>query len=263
LLKRVYEADFNEPETIHTFTINKSVTDDGKQKNTQVGIEGTIRGLIPGGLIQQSGILAFPNTGSILVAASPTTNRYDHAKDGYDLIGTNKKLNDDFLEYLGVTTGYLGIPDGCIPSGTIPKPLAHNVTHNYIDGSITYNSSFDSINAARNQAPYQNLNISVEDKTPIIAEFIVPGRSGGPVIQNLNCDKPKRITISMDGFIPPTGCCESPADLVEKACVQLIYLSGVPDITIPMAKLTQNNANYGTDGSFSITKSFIIYDQVE
>jgi hypothetical protein len=260
ILKRDYSFSFNNPDTIHTFTVNKTVVNDGKQKNTQIGVEGNIRGLIPGGLIQQSGIVSFPNTGTILVTGSPSTNRYDNASTGYDLIGTRRSLNDDFLAYLGVNNASLGVSGVCIDPSGIPEPISHNLVHNYVEGSINYSSSYDTISAGRKAKPYQNLTINVQEKTPIIAEFIVPGKSGGPVIQNLNCYNPKRVTINMDGLLPASGCCDSPADLVNAACAQLIAFSGIPDITLPNSKLTENKYTKGTDGSFSITKSFVIYD---
>lgn len=259
ILKRTNTSTtYSHPDSIHTFSLTKNINDDGKQKNVELSIQGNIQGLVPGGLIKSSGIVSFPNNGSIFISDTPSSNKYDKALVAYNLIGSNKKLNNNFLSYAGVNNSAVGVSGECINGEDIPPTNNHNVVHNYIEGTIGYSSSFDTTNALRGSGTgYQSINISVEEPTPVIAEFVVPGRSGGPVIQRLNVDKPKRITINIQGSNPPASCCTSTSGIVETNCSTSPTFSGVPNINISNAILTQNQYTSSTDGSFSITKAYV------
>jgi hypothetical protein len=162
------------------------------------------------------------------------------------------------LSYAGVNNSEVGVIGECTSGEDIPPTNNHNVVHNYIEGTINYSSSFDTVNALKGSGTgYQSINISVEEPTPVIAEFVVPGRSGGPVIQRLNVDKPKRITINIQGSNPPTSCCPSTSGIVENNCSTSPTFSGVPNINVSNAILTQNQYTSSTDGSFSITKAYV------
>jgi len=249
---------YSHPHSIHTFSVTKNTSDDGKEKNTQMSVQGNIQGLVPGGLIKSAGIVSFPNNGSILVSDTPASNKYDKALLAYNLIGNNRSLNDGFLNLLGVTNSAVGASGECIDEDGVPPTNNLNVTHNYIEGTINYSSSYDTAGACKGSgAGYQTINIDVEEPTPVIAEFVVPGRSGGPVIQKLNVDKPKRITINIQGAAPPEDCCATTSGIVEANCATSPTFSGVPDIDIPNAILTQNQYTSSTDGSFSIIKSYV------
>lgn len=259
IIKRTNNAGtYSHPNSIHTFSINKNISDDGKQKNIQMSVEGNIQGLVPGGLIKSSGIVFFPNNGSILVSNAPASNKYDNALIAYNLIGNNKSLKNGFVSSLGITNNTIGVSGSCFDPSDVPPANNLNITHNYIEGTINYSSNYDTINACRGSgAGYQTISINVEEPTPSIAEFVVPGRSGGPVIQRLNTDKPKRMTINIQGAQPPEDCCATTSGLVENNCATSPTFSGIPDINISGAILTQNQYTSSTDGSFSITKAYI------
>lgn len=266
ILKRIVDDNENlcsySGDCIHTFTIAKNVDDDGrKQKNIQLSLQGNIQGLVPGGLIKSSGIIGFPNQGSIFVSSQPTNNKYENAKILYDKIGDNKKLKDKFLQCLEINNAALGVSGACFDPSGVPISNNLNLTHNYIEGSVNYSSSFDTNTSSKpSGVGYQNIDISVEESVPVIAEFVVPGRSGGPIIQRLNVDTPKKITINIQGSNPPSDCCITPSGMVTTACSSPTVFSGIPNININGGILTQNQYTSSTDGSFSLTKSYIYCD---
>lgn len=262
----------------HNHTTSTDITDDGKQKNVQITVNGTIQGLIPGGLIRTSGILSFPNRGHLLINSVPDSqsgNKYINANRAYsNIISSNSgNLSNAFLTSLGITYTSLEASGACDPS-TPPPAISFNTTHNFLEGSINYTATYDTKTACRgNGKTYQNINISVDDKVPVIAEFVVPGRSGGPIIQRLNVEQPRKITITIDGAIAPSGiadnnlpnCCSNLDDMGNAGCDQTIknvldaQISAlIPSNLTNLGKLTQNQFVYSVDGSFSITKSYII-----
>ena len=259
ILKRTLAANqYSHPHSIHTFSVTKNISDDGKQKNTELSIQGNIQGLVPGGLIKSAGVISFPVNGSIFVSDTPTSNKYDNALTAYNIIGNNKNLNNNFLTLVGVTNSAVGVSGECVDESGAPPTNTLNIVHNYIEGTINYSSSFDTANACKGSgSSYQTINVDVEESTPVIAEFVVPGRSGGPIIQRLNVDKPKRVTINIQGSKPPDECCATTEELVDINCTIPATFSGVPVINIPNSILTQNQYTKSTDGSFSIIKSYV------
>lgn len=267
ILKRIVVDNENlcsySGECIHTFTIAKNINDDGKQKNIQLSLQGNIQGLVAGGLITSSGIISFPKQGAIFVSdySQPKKNKYENARILYDKIGNSKKLNDTFLQCLDINNAALGVSGACFDPSGVPITNNLNLTHNYIEGSINYSTSFDTNTSSKpSGVGYQTIDISVEDSVPVIAEFVVPGRSGGPIIQRLNTDTPKKLTISIQGSNPPSDCCNTPSGIVTSACESTPTFSGVPNINISGGILTQNQYTSSTDGSFSLTRSYIYCD---
>lgn len=259
ILKRKYTeaTGLAHPDCIHTFNISRNLTDDGRQKNIQLNLQGNIMGLVPGGLVRSSGILVFPNQGSIFISTIPSGNKYNNALIAYNKIGDNKALYPQFLSYVGITNQAVGVAGSCVIASGVPPTNSLNVVHNYIDGSINYSASFDSIGACRGSGnAYSSINISVEEKTPLIAEFVVPGRQNGPIIQRLNTFNPKKITINIEGANPAGNCCGN----ISLPCDTAILLSGIPNINPTGAKLTQNQYTTSIDGSFSLSRAYIVCD---
>jgi len=220
-------------------------------------------------------LLSFPSGGHLLINSVPNAsngNKYLNAQKAYSYITTTNNLLSTFLSSIGVTYTALGASGTCDP-GTSPPPVSINTTHNYIDGSINYTAVYDTKTACRGiNKTYQNISISVEDPIPTITEFVIPGRSAGPLVQRLNVDSPKKITITVEGALS-TGtivsnslpdCCSTLAALAAAGCNSSISsvisgsLTGVLPASLSNHKLTQNQFVYSVDGSYSMTKSYII-----
>jgi hypothetical protein len=263
ILKRALTSSlFADPATIHTYSTTTDVSDDGSQKNTSISVNGTIQGLLEGGIIKSPTIFSLPANGSVVISVpnDTSTNKYSNAKLTFDLISDGKKLVSDFASALGVTNSSLGVSGECIdPSGVPSKPLSFNATHDYTNGSINYTTQYDSASACKDTSQYQSVTITVAEKTPVIAEFIVPGRAAGPIIQNINTSTPKKITLAITGSNPTYTCCSNESTLVDSSCAG-ISISGVPAPEISGTILTRNTTELGADGSYSINREYIVCD---
>jgi hypothetical protein len=260
ILKRaISEQTFSDADSIHTFTVSKDIQNDDGGKNITFSVQGQIQGLIEGGIVRSDSVLKLPENGSILISATPTTDKYGNALISYLKVANNKSLKPGFLTMLGVTNTALGVEQACVDADSAPsRSRTHSVSHNYDEGIINYSSSYDTNLACSRENSYKNISISVQEKTPIIAEFIIPGRSGGPIIQDIGLDNPKRITISIDGAVPPEECCLARIDQeIENSCGATPNINGVPSGQIANLILIENSRNIGSDGSYSVNRTYI------
>jgi hypothetical protein len=268
ILKRVQNSNdiFLDTDTIHTFNITKSVQDDGKVKNISIDVEGNIQGLVEGGLIKTKGIFELPETGQILLTVSnPSTDRYTNALATFDKIRDGRKLKDNFAKLLGISLKRLGIKNQvCTNDNDVPKNSSFNSTHNYNEGIITYNTSYTSDkNCNDDDKSYTNVSISIEDSAAQTAEFIIPGRADGPIIQYLGYYSPKRYTINIDGATKSDKCCPTIESLLSDNCDPQSappFMATIPNFTLPKSVITSDRQTYATDGSYSLTRSYIVYD---
>jgi len=263
ILKRYSFSQYSDPSTIHTYSTTKDATDDGFQKNTTISVNGSIQGLLEGGIVKSPSVISFPANGSVIISVpnNTNTNKYSNAKITFDLISDGKSLNQDFAQFLGVSNQALGVSGACIdPSGAPIKSSTFNVTHDYSTGSINYSTQYDTTSACADLNRYQSVTINVQEKTPITAEFIVPGRSAGPIIQKINANNPKRITLSITGSNPPSDCCASIDSLIGSGCDGSLNISGLPPAEIAGTILVRNSSDFGTDGTYSINREYIVCD---
>jgi hypothetical protein len=151
---------------------------------------------------------------------------------------------------LGVSMAELLVA-GC--SGT-PKPASFTAAHQYTEGSINYSAEYNSDRACMGDRSYRNISISVEDSTPIVAEFVVPGRANGPIIQRIGPNTPKKVNVTIEGVSPP-GCCPNIGDI----CINGVSLpADVANAEISGLKLIQNQETINSiDGSYNISRSYI------
>jgi hypothetical protein len=264
ILKRTASNNtYTDINTIHTFNTSRDVQDDGKTKNITITVDGNIQGLLPGGLITSSGVLSLPNNGQILltVALNSGVDRYSKALSTYNRIVSNNTLDSNFANKLGITNTALGATGECLEESGTPPQSSHSSTHNYNEGIITYRTSYDTNRAcSANNGSYSNISIVFQDTIPTIQEFIIPGRSGGPIIQDIKIDQPKKITINIDGAVANNNCCPNLEDILSSGCDGIPTFSGIPGAEIGNMKLTENRYNKSSDGSYSITRSYIYYD---
>lgn len=241
-------------DSIHTYSTSTSVSDDSNKKNITISVNGNIQGLVLGGLTQSSGIFSLPASGEILLSATPTASKYTNALTAFNKIGNSQGLNDSFKDVIGVTNAALEADCGV---GEYPPTASHSVSHNYTEGSISYRTSYTTERANGQNNTYQNIRITVQESTPVIQEFIVPGREDGPIIQRLNVDNPKRVTVSIDGGQNSQVCCDDANDLLSKGCGDDFVLTNVPSATIAGLKLISDSYSIGKDGSYSVNRSYI------
>lgn len=138
---------------------------------TTVSIEGTVTGL------------RFSNP-STPFGVNSINERYDNAKDYFSVIAGN---------LVGLAANYVDI------NAINPTPFGVTVSHIPNAGQITYQYEYNSNpRPCVTGALSENITITDEAATPVIAIIPVLGRDRGPVIQNIGTVKEKRRTVTIE-----------------------------------------------------------------
>lgn len=249
---------------LHTFSKVVNTTDDGSQKNVTITFSGEVRGLVETGLIKTPNIIELPTSGTIFAYNDSNTNsRYSKALAGLqDIVDTSAEdIKSNIKSALGITNAALGVGGDCIDPSGYPSPSSYNLNHTYVDGLISYETTYTTERACSpSGTSFTSINVSVEDSVDIVAEFIVPGRLQGPIIQKIGVKTPKKITVNIDGSINPKCCLETNlSDKFDEACSGFPLPPGLPPEVIAGAKLTQNQfVTNPLDGSYSISRSYTV-----
>lgn len=198
LKSNAVDKAYSAPNVIHTVscTKNKSVESNSKKIYT-ISVDGTIQGLYLGGLIYSDGNFKLPKTGSVIMKANDTANKYSSCNTFYPNIGTENDLNDNFKDVLGITYDSLNV-EPCSGAPSMPKANSFSLTRNYIEGTIAYNAEYNTNDCIKpSGASIQNISFTVDNPVPVLAEFIVP--NGGVIIQDLKTQTAKKIDVSISG----------------------------------------------------------------
>lgn len=231
ILKRRAPVSIFPQDSIHTFTVSYDQTRDFTSHNRVISVNGTLQGLIPtdilapttvGGLVAESNgqVFSLPNNGYFVSTfhASPIT-KYTYAlRDFITYVGKRSTYNiysaddlsDDFKRVLSINyaslfpdTDPLALQNCTEGSATISSilalPQSFNVDHNYADGSITYTAEYSTERSCAMERGFESFTVTENDAVPTYAEFLIPGRENGPIIQDLNTHKSKRITFDFEG----------------------------------------------------------------
>lgn len=169
-----YSFDNRDPETVHhEFTVSTRFSrEDGR---TIVGISGTITGLRYQGS-------EFPFT------TFDREERYRNALAYYNTIGDN---------LIGLASGYVDV------SEVNPNPFNKSLSHLPNGGQVTYEYEYNSIPSPCIQgALSENITVTDDAATKVIAIIPVLGRAKGPVMQDIGTVKEKRRTLTIEVVMP-------------------------------------------------------------
>ncbi len=271
ILKQVKsnESLFDNKHCIHRISRNRSTSDDGNKKTVTETVQGEIEGLLLGGLRENSEMLSIPDSGTgghlIDCDTSPPSveTKYKNALEAYQAIinsGTSigRELKQEVVvDILGITNETLD--PLCANPSAKPKKNSHNVIHNFAAGTISYTEEYTNENINANSGvSISNVSVSIQDSVPQTAEFVVPGRQNGPIIQRFTAYTPKTVTIAIDGT-SPLECCDKLDILTTDICSQGLALpNGVPGTGLASYEIKNNTFNFNiNDGSFTINREYI------
>jgi len=196
------------PYSIHTFTVSYDKVRDFKEINNTISVNGTVQGLLPTNILAAGAVdgatFILPYNGSFLASTLDAgTKYYNAANDMFTyLINPSKTdLHDNFkialnINYISLFTVNTLI---CVDPRNLVDPRSFSVVYNYENGSLDYSVEYDTNRACSATRGFETMTITEEDSVPIVAEFVVPGRSSGPIIQYLGTNSNKKITIEFKG----------------------------------------------------------------
>jgi hypothetical protein len=250
---------YSSPSVIHTVNKSHNASSESNSKiNHSINVSGNIQGLYLGGLIYSSGNFRLPSNGSLIVSSVDLANKYSSADGFYSSVGSDVDLTDSFKTALGITYSSLGL-SACPDSSTSPRPSSFNLTRNYIDGTITYNAEYNNTNCLKTEGSIQSINFTVDNETPILAEFIVPRR--GVIIQDIATITAKKINVTISGRESlERKCCNNVEDMLNNlvTCTDVPMPSGVtlPDATKYILTQKQRSDDK-LKGTYNISLSYI------
>jgi hypothetical protein len=249
---------------LHNFTVDNSYSD-GDSMNVSLSVNGSVTGLVEGGFIDKiDDNFELPASGAFITKKNNNITKYDNAYDSflaYIKHSANDDLSDSIKTTLNITnanlllTAHQNLP-------TSPLPTSFVITHDYNNGIINYNANYDSLNSISNEFGYTNISIVKNYPADVVQEFVVPGRSAGPIIQKLNTKKNGTISISIDGASQANKICGT--DTIQ-ICNSIPSLTGIVGLTTLTAinkedgyikTKEQYNVNR-IDGSFHVELEFI------
>ncbi len=280
--------------SIHTFTVNYDETNDFEKSNRTITVQGSLQGLLPTNILQ-----AYDNDGQTFVLPEngiffgvDRTNintKYAFAWEDFRFFIANEALDDlrdNFKNVLGINYASLfpqtNINSPCNVDGynalyqILALPKSFSVSHNYSAGTIDYTSTYDTERSCAAERGFESMTVTEEDSIPAYSEFTVIGRASGPILQNLNTNKPKNITIAFNG-VTRKGCANgnpfsSGTLLTEDVCntdayvfisdnVKEVYAQTELGFQMANQKLITktNDISYNAaDGSYNVSKSYLV-----
>ena len=267
-------SGWTSPNTKHNITKNITVNNNQGSSVTNISVNGTIEGLIEGGLIRINEPLQLPQSGSLLIAGSQSSNKYNNAKDLLDQIYSEadysggigecskRDLKAFFKTALGITPQQLDLnidPTDCVPDP--PHPITFNLTHDYKAGTINYTVEYSNKKCGRK---FTDITIQTNNPNKIFATFNIPNSYNCPVIQELGTYSAKKVTLTVKGI--DTSEIGQPTNLdatqeiinsLSLGCYDMGYLP----IALPPAGtyiITQKQYTKNPiDGSFTVVISYI------
>lgn len=252
-------STFSSQSTIHTVSCTRNRSNESNTKKIYtISVEGTIQGLYPGGLIYTAGNFNIPSSGSLIIKASDTANKYSSANNFYPSIGIETDLVDNFKNALGITYASLNVTP-CDGMPSTPQPSSFNLTRNYIEGTISYSAEYNTTSCIKTSggSSIKNISFTVDNPVPVLAEFIIPN---GPVIeQDLKTTTARKINVTISGRESRDRRCCSNASLASLInCDPISLPSGVTLPNPALYILTQKNrTDDRIQGTYTINLSYI------
>lgn len=291
ILQYVHKPDDNNfiSAATHSFDVSYEKTRSFESNLTSINVNGTVTGLLQTNIIGSPALLdggtfVLPANGPFLATGLDISSKYFNALTSFNNQIANldhTDLKDDFKSRLDINYATL-FPDtsgstACVPNLVLKLgvPKSFSISHNYGDGSLTYTAEYDNERACAVDRGFETLTVTEEDPVPIIAEFVVPGREDGPIIQSLGTYTHKKVSLEFSGTtrkgcttgtpwapnFSGTGVCDTDYYVAVPSGIDnyLAYTEQAAQCSYQQMIATSHNINYNpVDGSYSLSKNYII-----
>lgn len=255
ILKK-YDSSINPLANAATHTFTKNITINTEQTiDASIVVQGTIQGLVRGGFIYYNNDFILPQNGVFISSIDGIETKYGNALSHYtSKVGSSTDLFNSVKDSLNIKKSQLLIPgtDG------YPAPSNFTLDHNYHTGSISYSATYERSLALSLDKGFTNISIVRQDPVDIIQEFIVPGRIQGPIIQKLDMQTARTITVNIDGASPANKMCN-----IQDICDTLPFFN-IENFNQLLAennnwvKTREDYTVNALDGSYSISLEYMI-----
>lgn len=265
ILKKRSNGNFSADNVKHTISKNINTTyDSSNRKNVSISIQGNIEGLYEGGIIRSSGSFSMPQNGTLLVGGN-LANKIASAESFLN----SKVINGDDLKSelksaLGISANELAVDVAeCETINSNIFPSSFNITRNYMEGNISYSAEYTSSRACVPNPTIASISVSVENSTPVLADFTIPAGTygnGDIIVQDLGTKTARKISINIEGRNPAgRNCCaqNNIESIINLACAGVIIPTGIPLPSLDGYILTQKTSQSNIiDGTYSLNLSY-------
>lgn len=261
ILKKNTTAAFAANNVVHTVSKSIGTTyDSNAKKNVSISIQGNIEGLFEGGIIRTGGSFTLPNNGTLLIG-STLASKFASAESFISKIISGDDLIQAYKTALGISKEQLELTNNSCVSNNNIFPSSFNLTKNYMEGTISYSAEYNSTRACVPSGDVASASITVENSTPVLAEFNIPSGplgNGGVVIQDIGTKTPKKISVSIQGKSTRKCCINNDlTSLLNVSCSGIALPSGIKLPNENEYIVTQKNRQDNLmDGSYTVNLGY-------
>lgn len=276
LKSKAMGMNYSSPNVIHKVNKSRTRNREANKNNYTISVDGSIEGLVLGGLIYSAGNFSLPNSGSFILKANDNITKFSSASTFYSSIATEYDLKDSLKQTLGISYSELNINidnNNCLSNSlpSTPRPSSFNLTKNYIDGTINYTAEYSTNSACnRDGETVQKVSITTDNPVPVVAQFTIPNgeppriipilneQTVGTIIQDLKTFTAKKINITIEGKKPRTCCNTLEGILNGLECQEIALPTGVslPD-PLKFILTQKQRTDNKMEGTYTINLSYI------
>jgi hypothetical protein len=240
---------------LHSYTKNETIVDQNVSQNATITVQGTIQGLVRGGFIYFSGNnFNLPQTGQFIIGNDGSETKYSNALSFY-----NKQISGDSVDLYDFHKNLLNINAQTllVNNNASIKPSSFSVDHNYGQGTINYNVSYNTSLCLSLYFGFTNMSVVHNEPVDIVQEFIIPGRADGPIIQKLNMKTSRTISVNIEGADDRNKGCG-----INEGCTEYPYynIPGIQALFNSYDHIILTKEDFTTnriDGSFAISLEYL------
>lgn len=227
-----YVTDNIQPNnSIHSFTVSYDQVREPRSQNRTITINGSLQGILRTNILlkdyNDGQGFYLPRNGVFYGTGYDTVSRYGNAYEDFVRFIADPDFGDlkkSFKTSLLINYDSL-FPGESIDKNHKPCVLAKGYQHayqilalpkefsynsNYKDGVVEYTAVYDTERSCAMERGFNSMTITEEDPTPMHVEHTVIGRKQGPIVQNLNTNTFKKLTIQFDGVTRKTCVVQNP-----------------------------------------------------
>lgn len=199
---------FSPPECFHRIT--KSINTDytGRPSRT-ISLNGTIEGLIEGGIVRTNQPIQLPAQGKFFIYNTMSSTKFANASNLLSRIytpgsynggfGSGKRdFNPIFKNSLGINAGAFSDLNIVFQGADPPHPTKFDLTYDTVEGTITYSVDYDSQGACGDL--YRSITVDIEDSVKSFVTHQLPFSYGCGVIQRLGTRTARKVTYTVEGI---------------------------------------------------------------